>query len=153
MSRAGLFGNSYSLIILHADMHSLVPFPCLPEQPRPLRVLAVRAHSSPTGALTALTALFSVRQGNRHQLLIFLFVYCKQSSQRFQNILPLWTKIVVFLPFLCLFPVLALFSVIPSAPSPSLGEPGASELCCSWRISCCHQCCFLYFAIPNFFFL
>lgn len=32
----------------------------------------------------------------------------------------------VFLPFLCLFPLLALFSVIPSAPSPSLGEPGAS---------------------------
>lgn len=32
----------------------------------------------------------------------------------------------VFLPFLCLFPLLALFSVIPSAPSPSLGEPGNS---------------------------
>lgn len=91
MSRAGLFGNSYSLIILQADMHSLVPLPCLSEQPQPL-VLSVWARLLPAGARTALMVLFSVRQGNRHQLLILFFVHCKQRCQRVQNVLPLWTK-------------------------------------------------------------
>lgn len=105
-------------------MHSLVPFPCLSEQPQPLCVLAVGALLLPAGALTALMVLFSVRQGNRHQLLIFCFVHCKQRSQRGQKFSLFGPS--VFLPFLCLFPLLALFSIIPSAPSPSLGEPGNS---------------------------
>lgn len=124
MSRAGLFGNSYSLIILHADMHSLVPFPCLSEQPWPLLVLAVRTHPLPAGALTALTVLFvwdRVTDTNHWFLSFFIVNKDPKGSKTFSLFGP-----SAFLPFLCLFPLLALSNVIPSAPSPSLGEPGVS---------------------------
>lgn len=92
---------------------------------------------SPAGALTARTVLFSGRQGNRHQLLIFFFVYCKQRSQRVQNILPLWTK--------CLPPISVLVS-----PAGSLQCHPICSFPFSWRAWSFYRC-ILSFAAPQEF--
>lgn len=99
-------------------------------------VLAVWARLLPAGALTALTVLFSGRQGNRHQLLIFFFVYFKQRSQRVQSIL-FWTK---HLPSI---------SVLVS-PAGSLWCHPICSFPFSWRAWSFYRC-ILSFAAPKEF--
>lgn len=136
MSRAGLFGNSYSFIIFHADVHSLVPFPCLSEQPWPLPVLAVRALLLPAGALTELMVLFSVRQGNRHQSLIFSLLVVNKDPKGSKTF-SLWTK---HLP-----PISVLVS-----PAGSLQCHPICSSPFSWRAWSFYRCV-LIFAVPEEF--
>lgn len=86
----------------------------------------------------------------------FLFLFIVNKDPKGSKIFSLFGP-SAFLSFLCMFPLLALFSVVPSAPSSSLGEPGSSTGA-SWALLFLKNfllppVLLLYFAIPNFFFL